>query len=84
MVRMDGDFTELRVHEVLEDAKTKVATALRIEATWGTRRPDGGTDVWSRSLFVVAAVGPLANVQTDDRLVLSVLSSDQNEDGPEQ
>ena len=66
---MTQDFTELRVHEVLVDGQG-AATALRIEATWGTHQPDGEPLIWDRSVFTVAAVGALAQAETGDRLEL--------------
>ncbi|MDP9357306.1 MAG: hypothetical protein M3Q71_15570 [Chloroflexota bacterium] len=66
---MNQDFTELRVHEVLVDGQGAV-TALRVEATWGTHQPNGEPLIWDRSIFTVAATGPLAEAETGDRLEL--------------
>ena len=66
---MDGDYTELRVVEVLVD-NNGTPTALRIEAIWATARPGDEPLVWDRSSFVAAAVGPLASADVGDRLVL--------------
>ena len=72
---MNQDYTELRVHEILVDGQGK-ATALRIEATWGTHQPGGEPLVWDRSVFTVAAVGPLAEAETDDRLELRLVGAE--------
>ncbi len=71
---MNQDFTELRVHEVLVDGQGAV-TALRVEATWGTHQPAGEPLVWDRSVFTVAAVGPLTEAETGDRLELRPVGS---------
>ncbi len=71
---MNQDFTELRVHEVLVDGQGAV-TALRVEATWGTHQPAGEPLVWDRSVFTVAAVGPLTEAETGDRLELRPVKS---------
>ena len=66
---MDGDYNDLRVLEVLVDEQGAV-TALRVEAVWGTARPGAEPLVWDRSVFTVAAVGPLAGAEVGDRLEL--------------
>ncbi len=66
---MDGDYTELRVIEVLVD-NNGTPTALRIEAIWATARPGAEPLVWDRGSFVAAAVGPLASADVGDRLEL--------------
>ena len=66
---MDADYNELRVLEVLVD-NAGVATALRVEAVWGTRRGADEPLVWDRSVFTVGAVGPLARSEVGDRLEL--------------
>ena len=66
---MEGDYTELRVIEVLVD-NNGTPTALRIEAVWATARPGDDPLVWDRSSFVVAAVGALATADVGDRLEL--------------
>lgn len=67
---MHGDFTELRVLEVLVEGEARAVTALRVEAVWGTRKGDGEPDVWSRSVFVVGAHGSLAEADEGDVLQL--------------
>lgn len=66
---MSGDFNELRVHDVLVDDAGAI-TAVRIEAVWGTDAAAGEPTIWSRAIFVVAAIGPLAKVAVGDRLEL--------------
>ncbi len=70
-----GDYNELRVHEVLIDPASGDVVALRIEATWGSRIATGETaaSIWDQSIFVVAAVGALANAEVDDRLELRLV-----------
>jgi hypothetical protein len=67
--RVNGDYTELRVVEVLVD-NNGTPTALRIEAIWATARPGDDPLVWNTSSFVAAAVGPLADADVGDRLEL--------------
>lgn len=66
---MNGDYTELRVVEVLVD-NNGTPTALRIEAVWATARPGAEPLVWNTASFVAAAVGPLAAADVGDRLEL--------------
>lgn len=66
---VNGDYTELRVVEVLVD-NNGVPTALRIEAIWATARPGDEPLVWNTASFVAAAVGPLADADVGDRLEL--------------
>ena len=66
---MSGDFNELRVHDVLVDEAGAV-TAVRVEAVWGTDVVAGEPTIWSRAIFVVAALGSLAEVAVGDRLEL--------------
>lgn len=71
---MNQDFTELRVHEVLVDGQGAV-TALRIQATWGSHQPGGEPVVWDRSVFTVAALGPLAEAETGDLLEMRLVAA---------
>ncbi len=68
-----ADFNELQVHEVLVDPASGGVVALRIEAVWKSRSESGDPAIWDRSIFVVAAVGPLAHAEAGDRLELRLM-----------
>ncbi|MBA2596963.1 MAG: hypothetical protein H0V00_10115 [Chloroflexia bacterium] len=72
------DYNELRVHEVLVDPASDAVVALRIEAVWASRpaATAGEPSIWDRTIFVVAAVGPLASAEVGDRLELRLVAAD--------
>ncbi len=53
---------------LVDEART--VTAVRVEAVWGTDAEAGEPTIWSRDIFVVAALGALAEVAVGDRLEL--------------